>query len=422
MPMKMVILEVAGNYAAALSDDGRISRIPNRDYRVGQTLLCPSRDKKRRISVYVKQLAAVAAVFVLLLAGAGVVLKMPVTYVSLDVNPSVEYKLNMLDQVVEVVTINEEAKELLKDTTLVNRSAEKAIKQTVELLGKNNYLKMEQKNDIVISSTSTVSGKSKSVLNTVTKATKEATASISVKADIIAYEGSMSELKKAEKLDTTPGKMLLVNQIVETDVQTDDMTEEQANEVQTYLQMPVAELVSVISQDGLTQLSEQNDSVRYIQTDPVMTADDPNAVDSSSQTSEQASSDETSSDVSQADTSSEESSSDTETSSVILDPTVIPPVNPGVTTSETEDTTSSNEQENTLVDPNESTSEEPNSQEIPDIKPGINPDETSDVTSQVESEFSPDLPSAIVIGIDEIYHTDPDQTDSETVSSSDLLQ
>ncbi len=415
LSMKMVILEVAGKYAAALSDDGTISRIPNQNYRVGQTLTSPSRKQKYRLPVYIKQLTAVAAVFVLLLAGAGVLFKMPVTFVSLDVNPSVEYKLNVFDQVVEVVTINEDAEFLLRDATLVNQPAVKAIKQTVELLGKNNYLKAEQKNDIVISASSTVTKKSKTVLNTVTQATKEATASIAVKADIIAYESSMDDLKQAEKLDTTPGKMLLVNQIVETDVQSLALTDEKANEVQTYLQMPVTDLVSVISEDGLAQLSQNNESVSIIQTDLKDTVSDAAVSDAPSDAEAQTdSSEEAVSAVEQSDTTSDvPSTSD------------IPVIVPGITTSQTEDTSSSSEQENAPPSDTSESEESFSSEEIPDVKPGINPEETSDVSSDTQSENSPDVTtseqedSTVSIVVKDIFDTT--SFTSEETSSSEII-
>lgn len=427
--MKMVILEVAGDYAAALSDDGTISRIPNQNYRVGQTLLCPSRKEQSRFTVYARRIAAVAAVFVLMLTGAGVLLRMPVTYVSLDVNPSVEYKLNVFDQVVEVVTINEDAKELLKDTTLVDQSADQAIKQTVELLGKNNYLKTEEKNDIVISATSTVTSKSKSVLSTVTQATQEAAASMDVKADIIVYESSMSDLKQAEKLETTPGKMWLVNQIVETDVQTMDPQAEEASEVQTYLQMPVTELVSVISEDGLAQISQTNESISYIQTEHTDVQSDPESSDilsaSSGMESENTQSDVNAATPSEIDTGSSSTSvSENESSSEVPDTSEIPSVTPGTTTSETEDETTTSKPENSLGTPDEpvTSQEVPDSSEIPSVKPGINAKETSDTEADQQTENSPDVTTSApkesdVLSDETVTSSEDTESDSENVCS-----
>lgn len=435
LSMKMVILEVAGNYAAALSDDGTISRIPNQNYQVGQTLVCPDRKKQNRFMVYTRRIAAVAAVFVFMLIGAGILTRMPVTYVSLDVNPSVEYKLNVFDQVVDVVMVNEDARTLLKNTALVNQPADQAIRKTVELLGENNYLKSEQKNDIVISATGSVAKKSKAVLHSVTKATKEATESIDVSADIIVIESSMSDLKQAEKLGTTPGKMLLVNEIVETDVPTMDPQAEEASEVQTLLQMPVAELVSALSQDGLTQISQTNDSISYIQADNAGIASSDGASDVTPAGNETSSAAESSSGGSAAsenqtssapvsfgsasqqgsasgmegsgNSDSESSSSSSESSQTDpMDPGEIPPVTPGNTTSATEDEAGADKPENSLgpVTP-------PDASEIPPVKPGIGASETADEETVDQPENSLDETTSM-----------PEQpdTDTETEIEADL--
>lgn len=447
LSMKMVILQVAGNYAAVLSDDGTISRIPNQNYQVGQTLVCPDRKKQNRFKVYTRRIAAVAAVFVFMLIGAGILTRIPVTYVSLDVNPSVEYKLNVFDQVVDVVMVNEDAKTLLENTALVNQPAEQAIRKTVELLGENNYLKAEQKNDIVISATGSVAKKSKAVLHSVTKATKEATESIDVSADIIVIESSMSDLKQAEKLGTTPGKMLLVNEIIEADVPTMDPQAKEASEVQTLLQMPVTELVSVLSQDGLTQISQTNDSISYIQADDagiessdgvsdVMPADnETSSTEESSSGSASAAENQTSSaPVSSGSVSSsdgcgstdspggETTSSSSESSSTEqMDPSEIPPVTPGQTTSATEDETGTDKPENSLgpVTPSDAS-------EIPPVKPGIGASETEDeeITDQPENSLDettsmPEQPDT-VIEAEETTEIEADaDAEGEVASDSD---
>lgn len=436
----MVILQIADGYAAALSDDGTVSRIPNRNYQVGQTLICPDRKKENRFTLVAKRVAAVAAVFVLLLMGAVMVNRMPVTYISLDVNPSVEYKLNVFNQVVEVVAINEDAKTLLAGTSFMRQSADEAIKQTVELLGESNYLKAEEKNGIVISASGSVSKKqTKSVLSSVAQITEETTQSIGVAADIIAIESSMSDLKKAEKLGTTPGKMLLVNEIVAADVTTlnPETDGEQLEEVQSLLAMSVKDLVSVISEDGLTQMSQTYTGVTYIPsgwTEPVkpdvsdmplesadsdesseddmsgashsstpgVSAGQSSTVDLPSDTSSEGESGLESSDTENPGQTSSEDPSSQETVSpqnpdVEMNPSEIPPVNPGPGTSSTEDTVSDGSEQAPPM----------NIDEIPPVNPGTSVGSTEDIVSD-ESEQAPPM------DIDEIPSVVPGITVSDT--------
>ncbi len=408
----MVILEVADGYAAALSDDGTISRIPNRNYRVGQTLCCPKRESKNRFTVYVHRIAAVAAVFVFLFLGAGFILnRMPVSYISLDVNPSVQYKLNVFNQVVDIIPLNEDAKALLENTSFVNQPADKAIQQTVELLGESNYLTSAEKNDILISATSSLTEKSKEALTAVVHATEETTQSLGVVADIIVVESSMSDLKQAEKLGTTPGKLVLVNEIAQADVVSIDPVKDAdaMEEVQDLLDKPVKELVSALPEDGLTQLCQTNANVTYIPSTVSCEnpdgSNDSNAAAASlpgdgedlessqegeaavSNPSSASSASEQAGTESQANTSDFEGSSSSDPS---MDPGTIPPVNPGAGTSSTEDTTSAPDRENSPGTSSETSSSEPNTSEIPVVDPGISTGETEDSGSEIDRENSGD--------------------------------
>lgn len=437
--MKMVILEANGKYAAALMEDGTISRIPNQNYRVGQELIRPVQKQRTRFTVYAKRIAAVAAVFVFLLAGANVYLKTPVSYVSLDVNPSVEYKLNLFNKVVEVIAVNEDAKELLKDTALVNQPADKAIRQTVELLSERNYLTAEEKNDIVIAASAADSKKAKAVMNQVTQATVEATASLGVKADIIVFESSVSDHKQAEKLGTTEGKMMLVNQAVEQDVTTMDPEVDDMEEVNTLLQMPVKELVSTISEANLMQISENSDSIVFIQSElsapsseessesTSVETDIPAAVSDEAVTSQPESSSQTTGNESSNHASSDESVSLESSEEESMDVSEIPEVIPGIPASSTEDTSSSSEQENSLstTTPSDTTSsEELDVSEIPSVTPGIGAGDTSDVDSETEQENTLDITTSAeeVFEQQELLPEENFKQDAESTLLEDVVE
>lgn len=437
--MKMVILEANGKYAAALMEDGTISRIPNQNYRVGQELIRPVQKQRTRFTVYAKRIAAVAAVFVFLLAGANVYLKTPVSYVSLDVNPSVEYKLNLFNKVVEVIAVNEDAKELLRDTALVNQPADKAIRQTVELLSERNYLTAEEKNDIVIAASAADSKKAKAVMNQVTQATVEATASLGVKADIIVFESSVSDHKQAEKLGTTQGKMMLVNQAVEQDVTTMDPEVDDMEEVNTLLQMPVKELVSTISEANLMQISENSDSIVFIQSElsapsseessesTSIETDIPAAVSDEAVTSQPESSSQTTGNESSNHASSDETVSLESSEEESMDVSEIPEVIPGIPASSTEDTSSSSEQENSLstTTPSDTTSsEELDVSEIPSVTPGIGAGDTSDVDSETEQENTLDITTSAeeVFEQQELLPEENFKQDAESTLLEDVVE
>ena len=78
--MKMVITEISGNAAVGLREDGSFVRLCQRGYAVGQTV------EIRRNASVIRLAAACAAAFVLLSTAAAAV-RLPYSYVTLDINP-----------------------------------------------------------------------------------------------------------------------------------------------------------------------------------------------------------------------------------------------------------------------------------------------------------------------------------------------
>ena len=110
--MNGVIVDLVNGQAAALCDDGRVVKLQDAGYSLGQ--LVEVHERKRRTPLWVRW-ASTAAAAALLLVGAGgaAAYAMPYGVVSLDVNPSLEYTINRFDYVLRVEGVNEDGRELL---------------------------------------------------------------------------------------------------------------------------------------------------------------------------------------------------------------------------------------------------------------------------------------------------------------------
>jgi hypothetical protein len=65
----------------------------------------------------------------------------PYSYVSLDVNPSIEYTLNMFDRVIDVDAVNEDGQAILENTgELMNLTIDDAIEKTIDQIDQAGYL------------------------------------------------------------------------------------------------------------------------------------------------------------------------------------------------------------------------------------------------------------------------------------------
>lgn len=134
--MKAVIVDLLNGQAAALCDDGRVIRLSDAGYTLGQIVEVHGR--KRPARRWLRTISAVAAAAVLLLAvGGGAAYAMPYGVVSLDVNPSIEYTINRFDYVLSVEGVNEDGRALLAgmdSSKLVHRRIEDALEASVAQL------------------------------------------------------------------------------------------------------------------------------------------------------------------------------------------------------------------------------------------------------------------------------------------------
>ncbi len=129
--MKAVVVEIKNNYAAVLSDNGCISKVKNKNYVIGQVIYI--RSEKSFSKKMVTIAASAAALFVL---GTGTwAYAAPYSYVSLDVNPSIEFTVNRFDRVIRVKAVNDDGEELLKNINLndlKNETIKNALSTNIE--------------------------------------------------------------------------------------------------------------------------------------------------------------------------------------------------------------------------------------------------------------------------------------------------
>ena len=138
--MRAVVTQIQGKFAAILSEDGRIEKITNKNYVIGQVIEMKENVKaKKHIAAWV---ASAAAIVLVALGGTAYAYYSPYYYVSLDVNPSIEYTLNRFDRVLTAKAVNEDGTEILKEVDLKNLSnhtIDDAISLTVAQIKEDGY-------------------------------------------------------------------------------------------------------------------------------------------------------------------------------------------------------------------------------------------------------------------------------------------
>lgn len=147
--MKAVILEIKGSNAAVLSEDGRISQIKNKNYKIGQEIAMSNIN-------YVKWAATAAAAMFLFVTPAWAYMT-PYSYVSLDVNPAFEFSINRFDRVLEVKAVNGDAEEMVEEINidgLKNKEIRAAVRNVLTELKNQGYITEGEDGGVVVATSS----------------------------------------------------------------------------------------------------------------------------------------------------------------------------------------------------------------------------------------------------------------------------
>lgn len=207
--MKAVIVDLNENDAVALRDDGRFEKIKNKNYTIGQELTM-----QPQVIRFPKQAAIAASAAIVIAACGGMgsyTWSNPISYVSLDINPSIAYSLNEFNRVISVDGMNDEGDAIVDaiGSSLKNTDISTALTITVEQLSTEAYIDAENTNYMIIGVYSDKDSKANALMSTVDKFTANSVDTCSITAVNVSKETKES----ADSYGITAGKMELINEI-----------------------------------------------------------------------------------------------------------------------------------------------------------------------------------------------------------------
>ncbi|MEG2455563.1 MAG: hypothetical protein RSC08_04840, partial [Oscillospiraceae bacterium] len=214
--MKAIIVEVKAQFAAALSDDGSVVKVKNQNYMIGQVIEMTKETSTR--TKLVSRIALAAACCALVLVGGAYSYLAPASYVSMDVNPSIEYTLNMFDRVLSVNAVNEDGAHILQEVNLKdfnNKTIDEAIKLTLAEIDKEGYFDGNAEGGIVIATSGKDTKKAEKLAENIGVIVKKQCddAKKVVKVQTVAADQKMVD--EAKTLGVTPGKLALIRELQE---------------------------------------------------------------------------------------------------------------------------------------------------------------------------------------------------------------
>ncbi len=135
--MKAVVVETKDGSAALLRDDGRMVKMKDEDFMIGDVINMQEKPERNRMGL--RKIALVAAMFVILLGVGASVYNTPYYYVSLDVNPGIQLEVNRFERVIGAEAVNEDAVKIVKGLEAKNKRLDDAIAEAVDLMADEGY-------------------------------------------------------------------------------------------------------------------------------------------------------------------------------------------------------------------------------------------------------------------------------------------
>ncbi|MDO5416426.1 MAG: hypothetical protein Q4F29_04425 [Lachnospiraceae bacterium] len=254
--MKAVVVEVREASAVVLSDDGIFTEVKNRDYRKGQVIIM--KEKKRNA----KKMAVCAACAAVLCAAGGTgvwAYTSPYSYVSLDVNPSIEYTLNRFDKVLKVRAVNDDGERVLARVNLdeiTYQDIEEALLVTIDQLVEDEFFQDGEEKDMVISTSGKSDEKAEQLAQRIENKLKEENPDdADDKEDddpddlhMECFAVGRERVEEAKNVwHTTPGRLNLIQKLIAS--RGDEFEDIQEEEMEELLKMPVKDIMEEVNEN-----------------------------------------------------------------------------------------------------------------------------------------------------------------------------
>jgi len=275
--MKSVVVEIKAGYAAVLSEDGCISKIKNKNYIIGQVIEMKSSKFKN-----INKLVMCSALTAMIAIAGGITLwayKTPYSYVSLDVNPSIEYSLNRFDKVISITAVNDDGQEILNKLELdklENENIEDVIAETVNQISKDGYFDNSIDNDIdggiIIATSGEYLDKSDKLAEKLQKSLENEIEEIGEDIKLETISVGLERVQKAKELGVTPGKLNLVEKLQNSSADPESII------VEEWLNKPVKDIMRAIKENRKAKV-EQNETSDEDETTEESTTDNTEVVD-----------------------------------------------------------------------------------------------------------------------------------------------
>lgn len=240
--MKGIVVDLNNKYAVVLSKKGEFIRVKNNGkFTIGQEIVVDSKIVNYNFKALSKTLSIAAAFLLMLGISIGVyVYNMPYNYINIDINPSMEFTVNIFNMVLDAKGLNDDGKELLKKYSYKHLKIDKVIGEFIKAAVDEGFLGETNDNAVLI----TVSGKNydklsnvqKEMVNTVNTTLEQD----KIQSEVVTEKVTLTERDSAKELGISPGKLVLIEKLKQ---------KKPDIEVNEYKEKPVKDILASIKQE-----------------------------------------------------------------------------------------------------------------------------------------------------------------------------
>lgn len=232
--MKGIVAEIHGKDMVVIDEKGNFKVIKcHKNCEVGQEIVINDIAVVRHGS-FVKQMAAVAAMFVILVGTGLFTYYSPYSYISVDINPSVEIILNRFERVLDVKALNEDGATLIKNPEkLTHKPVADVVTGIIDEAYDQKYLVKETDNEILITVSAPEEKEMKDIGVVLQKYTTAELQQKNIIANVSVKQAPIEKHNQAKKESVSTGKLVLLEQLQEVspDVNLQDVKDKSVKEI-----------------------------------------------------------------------------------------------------------------------------------------------------------------------------------------------
>ncbi len=259
--MKAVITKIVKNNAIVLKIDGSFECIPDKGYMVGQEIYLSDK-KTNGFTPFVKIAAAAASLFLAIGGGAAYAYSVPQSYVSIDMESSIEFEVNIFNYVINATGVNNDGKAVLEKVEIAHKSMERAIEIIISQAEIDGYITPGEET-VVIGVHSSNEDTQQKVMERATLQVEKSLDNLEVSTAVSIKQVSTQTIEMAKEMGTTGGKLELVEEYIEstgTEVNTEELIEKPVNELNEVIKNSKTEKEK--ENNGQSNSEKTNNSVK----------------------------------------------------------------------------------------------------------------------------------------------------------------